>query len=89
MIIRGPTVAANQTWDVVTGHIDIAPTILQLAGVDFDPAWELDGTAISFPLQDQQDYFRNLNMRGDSTHVEFWGPVGWHLFFIFDEESLN
>ena len=80
MIIRGPTVAANQSWDLVTGHVDMAPTILQLAGVDFDPAWQLDGTPISFPLMNYFDYLRNLDVRGDSTHLEFWGPVS-----LYDE----
>jgi arylsulfatase A-like enzyme len=76
LLIRGPDVGKNMTADLVTGHIDIAPTILQLAGVEFDPAWELDGTAISFPFENQLDYIRNLQARGDSTHLEFWGPVG-------------
>ena len=48
-IIRGPGVGKNQTNDLVTGHIDLAPTLLTLAGAAIDPAWELDGTAISFP----------------------------------------
>lgn len=73
-IIRGPDVAKNQTWDLVTGHIDIAPTILTLAGVDINPQWKLDGAALSFPLQSQSDYFRNLQARSETSHLEFWGP---------------
>lgn len=76
LIVRGPGVGANMTAPLVTGHVDMAPTILQLAGVDFDPAWKLDGTAISFPFENEFDYIRNLQTRGDSTHLEFWGPVG-------------
>ena len=33
LIIRGPGFGAGQTTDLVTGHVDLAPTILNLAGV--------------------------------------------------------
>jgi arylsulfatase A-like enzyme len=75
LVIRGPQVGSNQTCDLVTGHIDIAPTILHLAGVDVDPAWKLDGTAITFPLENEADYLRNMESRGETTHIEFWGPM--------------
>ncbi len=84
--IRGPDVGVNQTWDLVTGHIDMAPTILQLAGVEPDPAWQLDGTAISFPLETQLDFLRNIELRGDSSHLEFWGPVrSYHILLLVDQ----
>jgi N-acetylglucosamine-6-sulfatase len=93
LIMRGPGVGVNQTTDLPTGHIDMAPTILQLAGVDFDPAWKLDGTAISFPFEDMADYLRNLNARGDSTHLEFWGPFKQEAMFnkvdVDAKKSLN
>lgn len=87
LFIRGPDVGVSQTWDLVTGHIDMAPTILQLAGVEADPAWQLDGTAISFPLETQLDYMRNLELRGDSSHLEFWGPVRSHHGLLLVEEQ--
>lgn len=74
-IIKGPNVGKNQTNDLVTGHIDLAPTILELAGANIDPAWELDGSPISFPLENEQDYIRNVEARGEISHLEFWGPL--------------
>lgn len=72
LIIRGPQVAEGQLSDLVTGHIDIAPTIFGIAGINIDPAWKLDGTAISFPLETEADYIRNLESRGENTHIESW-----------------
>lgn len=73
-IVRGPDVAANQKWDIVSGHIDIAPTMLTLAGVDVTNGFDFDGTPITFPLQSERDYFRNFDQRGEIAHLEFWGP---------------
>ena len=81
VIVRGPGVGVNQTNDLVTGHIDIAPTILDLAKVDIDSAWQLDGTALSFPLKTPLDYMRNLQNRGELSHLEFWGPFNQEGMF--------
>ena len=93
LIIRGPDVGRNQTSELVTGHIDIAPTILQIAGADINPAWELDGTAISFPLENELDYIRNLESRGETSHLEFWGPFHqegmFHNVDVKLRENLN
>jgi hypothetical protein len=93
LIIRGPGVGRYQTSDLVTGHIDITPTILGIAGATIDPAWELDGTAISFPLENELDYIRNLQQRGESTHLEFWGPFHQEGMFrsidVALRENLN
>ena len=89
LIIRGPGIGRNMTSDLVTGHIDVAPTLLTIAGADLDPAWELDGTALSFPMENELDFIRNLQLRGETSHLEFWGPfqqegmfghvdVNWH-----------
>lgn len=63
----------------MTGHIDVAPTVLELAGVNVNDI-DLDGTPITFPLLDEYDYKRNVLARSETTHVEFWGPFRqeWH-----------
>ena len=83
-IVRGPGIGAGQTSDLVTGHVDIAPTLLTLAGVNLDdhPDYKLDGTALSFPLMDQLDHIRNLETRGhELAHLEFWGPLNQEGLF--------
>ncbi len=79
MIIRGPGVGKNVNSSLVTGHIDMVPTILELAGGQSTlelvlQSVEPDGTPISFPLETAEDLMRNIEASGDSTHVEYWGP---------------
>ena len=84
MIIRGPDIGADQTSDLVTGHVDIAPTLLTLTGVDLaaHPSYALDGTALTFPLQSPSDTARNLAARGhELAHLEFWGPLNQEGYF--------
>lgn len=69
LIIRGPGVGKNKRTDLVTGLVDIAPTMLSLGGYGADIAFDeveldLDGTPISFPLEDDGDIDRNFNSRG-------------------------
>lgn len=80
LIIRGPDVAKGKKTDLVTGHIDIVPTFLSLAGYGDtiskeEIGLELDGTPISFPLESDSDFQRNINARGETTHLEFWGVI--------------
>lgn len=74
----GPNVAKNRTAEIVTGHVDIAPTMLTLAGADMSADEidvNLDGTPITFPLEDTKDFERNDAARGETTHLEYWGYV--------------
>lgn len=78
-VLRGPDVAKNKNSTLITGHIDFVPTILGLARADpvnLADAFALnfDGTPITFPLETDEDFQRNADTRGDSSHVEFWGP---------------
>ena len=73
-IIRGPNVGKYVALEFVTGHVDLAPTILGLAGIHEDPSWALDGNAISFPLKNELDYIRNLEHRGELALLESWAP---------------
>ncbi|KAF2098540.1 alkaline phosphatase-like protein, partial [Rhizodiscina lignyota] len=70
----GPNVGRAQSTNLVSGHIDLAPTFLTLAESELEPSWELDGQAISFPLETQTDITKNKQARGDHLHAEFWGP---------------
>jgi len=49
MVVRGPGVGRNQNTDIVSSHVDLAPTFLQLAGVDVEKErskYGLDGASI-------------------------------------------
>lgn len=69
LIVRGPNVGKNQTTNLTTGNVDIAPTMLQLAGYGTDLTFDevkLDGTPISFPLETPEDFRRNSAARGET-----------------------
>lgn len=72
LIIRGPDVGQNMTTDLVTGLIDLVPTMLSIAGYGDQATYPeidvvLDGTPILFPLKDQKDIERNGNARGETV----------------------
>jgi arylsulfatase A-like enzyme len=64
LFIRGPGIAKDHIEDAVTTHIDLAPTIFQLAGIR--PREDFDGTPI--PLTG-----RDNGVRHEHVHVEYWG----------------
>ncbi|KAI5457457.1 alkaline-phosphatase-like protein [Mariannaea sp. PMI_226] len=65
LFVRGPGVDAQAVEDIVTTHIDLAPTILKLAGIESRP--DFDGTPI--PIRsDQADFARH-----EHVAVEYWG----------------
>ncbi|KAJ5167602.1 uncharacterized protein N7482_003196 [Penicillium canariense] len=66
LFIRGPGVPEGYTQESVTTHIDLAPTIFDLAGIP--PRADFDGTAI--PVQ--PDF---LGARHEHVTVEFWGQA--------------
>ena len=67
-IIRGPGVPFGVA-DIVTAHTDSAPTILKIAGAEYEGA-NLDGSPI--PLS--KDSFRDgKSDRQEHVNVEFWG----------------
>ncbi|KAJ5385834.1 hypothetical protein N7509_008375 [Penicillium cosmopolitanum] len=64
LFIRGPGIPEGGVEDSVTTHIDLAPTIFELAGI---PAREdFDGTAI--PITDEFS-----GTRHEHVTVEYWG----------------
>lgn len=64
LFIRGPGISEGHVQDSVTTHIDLAPTIFDLAGIP--PRSDFDGTAI--PLTSDFD-----GLRHEHVTVEFWG----------------
>ncbi|KAL5606663.1 uncharacterized protein BROUX77_003856 [Berkeleyomyces rouxiae] len=71
LIVRGPGVPINKTVsDLVTTHIDLAPTILRLAQATVDDDMEFDGTFA--PLTSDQ-LATAQSSRHEHVTVEFWG----------------
>ncbi|KAK0724685.1 alkaline-phosphatase-like protein [Lasiosphaeris hirsuta] len=68
LIIRGPGVAPGKIAEIVTTHVDLAPTILNLAGA---PARaDFDGEAI--PLR-EKEIAAAATTRHEHVTVEYWG----------------
>lgn len=73
LIVRGPGVPKGLVSDAVTSHTDIAPTFLEIAGVEVatQAQYELDGTPITLhtPLEatDQE--------KREHVNVEMWGII--------------
>jgi N-acetylglucosamine-6-sulfatase len=68
LIIRGPGVPKNTKTDIVSAHIDLAPTILDMAGIE--QRKEFDGRPIAI-TQERIDN-RNKAETDEHTAVEFW-----------------
>ncbi|KAF4957993.1 hypothetical protein FGADI_2823 [Fusarium gaditjirri] len=64
LFIRGPGVSSGSIENAVTTHIDLAPTILSLAGADL--RIDFDGTPI--PVLPTHE-----NKRHEHVAVEYWG----------------
>jgi arylsulfatase A-like enzyme len=72
LFIRGPGVPADHVESAVTTHIDLVPTIFQIAGIKQRP--DFDGTPIPLILETRHPRHEHVN-------VEFWGlaiPEGKH-----------
>jgi hypothetical protein len=67
-LLRGPGVPKGRSVSAVTTHIDIAPTLLQIAGIDLRD--DLDGTPI--PLSEPDIQVQELT-RHEHVTVEYWG----------------
>lgn len=63
LVIRGPGIAAGEAEEAVTTHIDLAPTVLKMAGVELRE--DFDGAPI--PLA------QDTGKRHEHVTVEFWG----------------
>ncbi|CAG1992419.1 unnamed protein product [Fusarium graminearum] len=80
LFIRGPGISSGAVEKTVTTHIDLAPTILKLAGVEL--RHDFDGTPI--PVLDYEE-----GKRHEHVAVEFWGvAIAEGGFGGFDGKGL-
>jgi N-acetylglucosamine-6-sulfatase len=68
LIILGPGVPKNKTTDIVSAHVDIAPTILKMARAAHRPSF--DGKPI--PYKEHTIRRREAAGGDEHTNVEFW-----------------
>lgn len=68
LIIRGPGVPKDQETDIVTKHVDFAPTILKTAGASNHN--DFDGKPIPYTAQEILEAERSIN--DEYANVEFW-----------------
>ncbi|KAM3084215.1 hypothetical protein ACMFMG_001680 [Clarireedia jacksonii] len=83
LIIRGPGVPEGEETNIVTAHVDLAPTILKIANGDWKRK-DFDGSAI--PLE-PKGLKAAEKTRQEHVNVEFWGrsiPEGIHRFSLDD-----
>ncbi|KAL2840517.1 alkaline-phosphatase-like protein [Aspergillus pseudoustus] len=66
LIIRGPGVPAGEEEEAVTTHIDLVPSIFDLAGIPLRE--DLDGTPIPLPSA-----AGTVHTRHEHVTVEYWG----------------
>lgn len=70
LVIRGPGVSEAAIENTVTTHIDLAPTLLKLAGAKLRP--DFDGTPI--PVRENERKTRDI-IRHEHVAVEYWGKA--------------
>jgi hypothetical protein len=81
-IIRGPKVAKGKKTDMVTAHVDLAPTIMNMAGLKPEPEkHKFDGRGLEFPLLSQEDIDNEKKARGEHVNIEMWGDYQQEGFY--------
>ncbi|KAJ7140941.1 alkaline-phosphatase-like protein [Mycena epipterygia] len=70
LIIRGPGVPAAKVVETVTTHTDLAPTFIQMLGLDLRP--EFDGAPIPVTAN-QISAARNDASAAEHIDMEYWG----------------
>lgn len=85
LVVRGPGVPEGKVADIVTAHTDLVPTILKIAGGDFERA-DFDGSPIPLEKVDLEEETMREG-RQEHVNVEFWGrsiPEGENKFSLDD-----
>ncbi|KAK5047192.1 hypothetical protein LTR84_006714 [Exophiala bonariae] len=76
-LIRGPGIPINHTVNFATSHTDLAPTILQLAGIPLRD--DFDGTPMPLSLVAMKN--ATDSPMHDHVTIEFWGDSGGERLF--------
>lgn len=84
LIVRGPGVPAGEVAEIVTTHIDLAPTLLELAGAPSRA--DFDGDAI--PLN-KHDLKEAETSRHEHVTVEYWGFAAFEGEFFEGDRVLG
>lgn len=72
LLVRGPGVPRGRVERAVTTHIDLAPTILQMAGLG--PRPDFDGAAIPLGVEEKEEPAAGApKKRHEHVAVEYWG----------------
>ncbi|KAI9155026.1 Arylsulfatase [Paramyrothecium foliicola] len=70
LIVRGPGIPSGLTTELVTAHVDLAPTILSLAQASLRS--DLDGSPIPLYKHELEETSRSR----EHANVEYWGWAG-------------
>ncbi|KAF3762219.1 Arylsulphatase [Cryphonectria parasitica EP155] len=83
LIVRGPNVPQGEVSEIVTTHIDLAPTILGLAGAPLRSTF--DGEAVPLTSEGLKDA---ETTRHEHVTVEFWGIAVFEGVKNFTDDIL-
>ena len=72
LVVRGPGVAAGRVSDAVTSHVDIASTIVKIAGAP--PIADTDGAPIPLTPEEEEEG-EGIHARSEHVAIEYWGPA--------------
>ncbi len=61
LLLKGPGITAGRTIDTLTSHIDLAPTFLELAGIELDGN-EFDGVSLKPLLNGKGGIYREYDL---------------------------
>ena len=76
LLVRGPGVPGGTETSIVTSHLDLAPTILRLAGAKAPNDFVLDGQAIPLIASGASTHYTTeAGWRQEHINVEMWGII--------------
>jgi len=91
MVVRGPGIEHGETTDVVSSHVDLAPTFLELAGVDSEEKrlrYGLDGASIPLHALSKNSGVEDKRLQPE-TPLEDLGDADKYLEQLQDGKNLQ